>query len=127
MMCVEQLHSFAPGGIEPIERMLQPIPLEEFVALATTINLPIRGLQSRITKLLDDQVRRCLPMGSDFEPDLEDVGNTFPGPCKRKPSLVSTFLFPLSDAPDLRKLYLTHIIIAIQFHRSRIFFVTPHP
>ena len=60
---VRLLHSYTPGGLKPIEHTFQPIPLQDFVALATTVDLPIRGLQSRITKFLDDQVRRYLPGG----------------------------------------------------------------
>lgn len=37
--------------------MLQPIPLEDFVALAVALDLPTRRLQSKVTKFLDDQVR----------------------------------------------------------------------
>ena len=36
--------------------MLQPIPLEDFVALATMLDFPIRGLQLKVIKFSDDQV-----------------------------------------------------------------------
>ena len=62
MMCVFSI-PIHRGGLKPIEHTFQPIPLHDFVALATTVDLPIRGLQSRITKFLDDQVRRYLPGG----------------------------------------------------------------
>ena len=40
--------------------MLQPIPLGEFVALAIALDFPLRGLQSKVTKFLDDQVGESL-------------------------------------------------------------------
>jgi hypothetical protein len=39
-------------------------------------------------------------------PDPEDVGSSFPGSCKRKPSLASTFFFVFLWISDLRKMYL---------------------
>ena len=71
--------------------MSQPIPLEDFVALAITLGLPVRGSQSKVTKFLDDQVRVTYPGEMIFGSDPEYAGSSFPGSCKREPSLGSTF------------------------------------
>lgn len=58
---VRFFHSYTSGAAQLIERTLQPIPLDDFVALAVALEFPTRGLRSKITKFLDDQVRRCPP------------------------------------------------------------------
>ena len=65
---VRSLHFCTPGIVQLVEPMLQPIPLEDFVALAVTLDFPIRGLQSKVTKFLDDQVCRCPSERIDSEP-----------------------------------------------------------
>jgi len=78
--------------------VLQPIPLGEFVAFATTLNFPLRGLQSKVIKFLDDQVRRCGSGEIITDPDSADAGSSFPGPSERKrPSVASNFFFLLSS------------------------------
>ena len=101
--------------------MSQPIPLEDFVALAITLGLPVRGSQSKVTKFLDDQVRVTYPGEMIFGSDSEYAGSSFPGSCKREPSLGSTFFFVFLYVviPDIRKLYFTHITIAILFCCTR--------
>ena len=83
---VRLLHSDTPGGIEPIEYTLRPIPLQDLITFVTPLDPPFRGLPSGITKILDDQARRYLSGANGFEPDLEYVGNLLPGSCKREPS-----------------------------------------
>ena len=64
---VRLLHFYKSAGIIPIGRMSQPIPLQDFLALAVTLDFPIRGLQSKVTKFLDDQVCCCSSRGNDLE------------------------------------------------------------
>ena len=77
---VRFLHSHALGVTKLIERASQPIPLDDFVALAVTLGLPARGSQSKVTKFLDEQVRRHLPRGKDFRPILNIQAVHFQAP-----------------------------------------------
>ena len=54
--------------MELIDRMLQPIPLDKFLALAVTLDFPTHGLQSKVMKFLDDQVRCHLSGRNDSQP-----------------------------------------------------------
>ena len=65
------------------------------MALAAALEFPIRGLRSKVTKFLDDQVRRCPPGGTIPNPDPEDAGSPFPGSSKWGPSVESIFLSPV--------------------------------
>jgi hypothetical protein len=65
---VRFFHSYTPGVLELIERMSQPVPLDDFVALAIMLDFQTRGLQSRVTKFLDGQVRHYLSGLNEFEP-----------------------------------------------------------
>ena len=88
-------HFCTPKNINPIgECSLQPIPLDDFEALAITLGFPTRGLQSKVMKFLDDQVRPFLSARIAPNPDPEYLyRRLFPGFCKRKSSLASTLFF----------------------------------
>lgn len=94
--------------------MSQPIPLEDFVALAITLGLPVRGSQSKVTKFLDDQVRVTYPGEMIFGSDPEYAGSSFPGSCKRELSLGSTFFFCFPLCGHSRH---TQVVLYPHYHR----------
>jgi len=60
--------NYTPGAVRLIKRVLQPVPLGDFVVLALMSGSSIRGLQSKITKFLGGQVRHRPSGEIDFEP-----------------------------------------------------------
>lgn len=95
---VRFLRSFCASEIVAlIELTMQPIPLGDFVALATRLDFPIRGLQTKVAKLLDEQASRYSSGKSISTPHLARSGSTLPDSCERKPSLksasISVFLW----------------------------------
>lgn len=93
-------HLDTPGVVQPNRRVLQPVPLGNFVALALTFGFSIHGSQSKATKFLGGQVRRCLSGGLISNPNPECADGSFICSYKWKPSSTpSFFLVPLRIFP----------------------------
>lgn len=68
----------------------QPIPLDEFLNLAIILGFPIRGLQSRVTRFLDEEVSPYPTITErNFKPSPGMCRQFTSGPRKRKQSLTS--------------------------------------
>jgi hypothetical protein len=109
-----------PRVVKPIERSLQPIPLDDFEALAITLGFPTRGLQSKVMKFLDDQARPFPSARMAPNSDPEHLHRRFISRLLQAEVVVSIyfiFCFP-PNVSDIRKLYLTCITIAILFCSS---------
>lgn len=46
-----------------MKRPPQPVNLEDFMALAIKLDFPIRGLQAKVVRFLDEQVSRYPTLG----------------------------------------------------------------